>query len=96
MHHVAAVPGGQPASPRLLQELAETLQRLRLGGPFYILLWLLAGLPAGCGSVPAGRSRWLHWYSSGSTCCGSASAGCRTARRKMPCADAWTGYGRYC
>ena len=31
------------ASPRLLQELKETLQRLRLGGPFYVLLWALAG-----------------------------------------------------
>ena len=31
------------AAPRLLQELGETLQRLRLGGPFYVLLWLLAG-----------------------------------------------------
>jgi diguanylate cyclase (GGDEF)-like protein len=35
------------ASPRLLQELAETLQRLRLGGPFYLLLWLLAGAASG-------------------------------------------------
>ena len=29
MHHVATAPGGQPAAPRLLQELAETLQRLQ-------------------------------------------------------------------
>lgn len=35
------------ASPRLLQELKETLQRLRLGGPFYVLLWLLAGAASG-------------------------------------------------
>lgn len=35
------------ATPRQLQELAETLQRLRLGGPFYILLWLLAGMASG-------------------------------------------------
>jgi predicted signal transduction protein with EAL and GGDEF domain len=35
------------AAPRLLQELAETLQRLRLGGPFYVLLWLLAGTASG-------------------------------------------------
>ena len=35
-----------PASPRVLQELRETLQRLRLGGPFYVLLWLLAGVAA--------------------------------------------------
>jgi len=32
--------------PRLHQELNETLQRLRLGGPFYVLLWGLAGLAA--------------------------------------------------
>ncbi|MGV8944420.1 GGDEF domain-containing protein [Thermomonas sp.] len=32
-----------PATPRLQQELKETLQRLRLGGPFYVLLWALAG-----------------------------------------------------
>ena len=31
------------AAPRSLQELTETLQRLRLGGPFYVLLWALAG-----------------------------------------------------
>ncbi|RZA16656.1 MAG: GGDEF domain-containing protein, partial [Lysobacteraceae bacterium] len=35
--------GRRQASARLLQESAETLQRLRLGGPFYVLLWLLAG-----------------------------------------------------
>ena len=35
------------ASPRQLQELGETLQRLRLGGPFYVLLWLLAGTASG-------------------------------------------------
>lgn len=35
------------AAPRLLQELGETLQRLRLGGPFYVLLWLLAGMASG-------------------------------------------------
>lgn len=39
------VPATQ-APPRLLQELRETLQRLRLGGPFYVLLWLLAGVAA--------------------------------------------------
>ena len=54
MHHVANAPGGQPAAPRLLQELAETLQRLRLGGPFYILLWLLAGMASGLWE----RARW--------------------------------------
>ena len=35
------------APPRLQQELSETLQRLRLGGPFYVLLWLLAGTASG-------------------------------------------------
>jgi diguanylate cyclase len=35
------------ASPRQRQELGETLQRLRLGGPFYVLLWLLAGTASG-------------------------------------------------
>lgn len=35
------------APPRLLQELGETLQRLRLGGPFYFLSWLLAGTASG-------------------------------------------------
>jgi diguanylate cyclase (GGDEF)-like protein len=35
------------AAPRLWQELGETLQRLRLGGPFYVLLWLLAGTASG-------------------------------------------------
>jgi diguanylate cyclase (GGDEF)-like protein len=35
------------ARPRLLQEQRETLQRLRLGGPFYVLLWLLAGAAGG-------------------------------------------------
>ena len=41
------VPTSGPAPPRLLQELGETLQRLRLGGPFYVLLWLLAGAASG-------------------------------------------------
>ena len=41
-----AASAGQ-AAPRLLQELGETLQRLRLGGPFYVLLWLLAGMASG-------------------------------------------------
>lgn len=36
----------EPALPRLLQECRETLQRLRLGGPFYVLLWLLSGAAA--------------------------------------------------
>ncbi|QIL19949.1 GGDEF domain-containing protein [Thermomonas sp. HDW16] len=35
------------AAPRLSQELADTLLRLRLGGPFYVLLWLLAGSASG-------------------------------------------------
>ena len=37
------VPDGA-ASPRALQELAETVQRSRLGGPFYVLAWIFAGL----------------------------------------------------
>ena len=36
-----------PASPRARQEMIETLQRLRLGGPFYVIAWLFAGLAAG-------------------------------------------------
>ena len=32
------------AAPRELQELSETVQRSRLGGPFYVVLWGLAGL----------------------------------------------------
>ena len=43
-----------PAPPRLLLELGETLQRLRLGGPFYVLLWLLAGTASGLWDV----ARW--------------------------------------
>lgn len=42
------------AAPRLLQELDESLQRLRLGGPFYVLLWLLAGVASGLWE----RARW--------------------------------------
>jgi diguanylate cyclase (GGDEF)-like protein len=38
---------GATAAPRLLQELGETRQRLRLGGPFYVLLWILAGTASG-------------------------------------------------
>ena len=37
----------QSALPRLRQEARETLQRLRLGGPFYVMLWLLAGGASG-------------------------------------------------
>ena len=43
VEHIASA---SKAPPRLLQELRETLQRLRLGGPFYVLLWLLAGAAA--------------------------------------------------
>ena len=46
----------QAALPRLYQESRETLQRLRLGGPFYILLWLLAG--AACDLWQ--RARWPY------------------------------------
>ena len=42
------------ATPRLLQELSETLQRLRLGGPFYLLLWLLAGTASGLWELARG------------------------------------------
>lgn len=34
-------------SPQLRQEARETLERMRLGGPFYVLLWLLAGAASG-------------------------------------------------
>jgi len=37
-------PSPDPASPRLLQELGDSLQRSRLGGPFYVLGWLVAWL----------------------------------------------------
>jgi len=47
-------PAAPLAAPRLLQELGETLQRLRLGGPFYVLLWLLAGTASGLWE----RARW--------------------------------------
>ncbi len=52
--HEHRVPPEATASPRLLQELAETLQRLRLGGPFYVLLWLLAGTASGLWEVARG------------------------------------------
>ena len=45
-HAVDHVVHATQAPPRLLQELRETLQRLRLGGPFYVLLWTLAGVAA--------------------------------------------------
>jgi diguanylate cyclase (GGDEF)-like protein len=45
---------GVVAAPRLLQELGETRQRLRLGGPFYVLLWILAGTASGIWD----RARW--------------------------------------
>ena len=47
-------PAGEKAAPRQMQELGETLQRLRLGGPFYILLWLLSGTASGLWE----RARW--------------------------------------
>ncbi len=52
--HVNTAPVVAAAAPRLLQELGETLQRLRLGGPFYVLLWLLAGTASGLWE----RARW--------------------------------------
>ena len=45
------------ALPRLLQECRETLQRLRLGGPFYVMLWLLAG--GACGLWERARFAYL-------------------------------------
>ena len=48
MHDVMeTAPAQTAATPRVVQELTETLQRLRLGGPFYLLLWLLAGAASG-------------------------------------------------
>ena len=44
-----SVHGTQAAAPRKMQEMAESLQRLRLGGPFYALMWLLAGIASGLG-----------------------------------------------
>ena len=37
----------RPATPRALQELAETVQRSRLGGPFYVFAWIMAGYASG-------------------------------------------------
>jgi diguanylate cyclase len=42
----AAVRAVGAASPRALQELAETAQRSHLGGPFYLLAWLFAAMAA--------------------------------------------------
>jgi diguanylate cyclase (GGDEF)-like protein len=36
-------PAYHAATPRALQELAETVQRSRLGGPFYVMAWGIAG-----------------------------------------------------
>lgn len=36
-----------PATPRAHQEMIETIQRLRLGGPFYVLAWVFGGLAGG-------------------------------------------------
>ncbi|MEO5962074.1 MAG: GGDEF domain-containing protein [Thermomonas sp.] len=44
---MGTVRGSPEATPRVMQELSDTLQRLRLGGPFYLLLWLLAGTASG-------------------------------------------------
>lgn len=40
----AAVAATPAASPRARQELRETVQRLKLGGPFYVLAWIFGGL----------------------------------------------------
>jgi len=50
-HVVDHIASAVQAPPRLQQELRETLQRLRLGGPFYVMLWLFAGVAADV---------WLH------------------------------------
>ena len=39
-------PAAAAASPRALQELAETVQRSRLGGPFYVIAWIMIGFAA--------------------------------------------------
>ena len=50
MTHRAFAAGTDPAaaaaSPRALQELVETVQRSRLGGPFYVIAWIMVGLSA--------------------------------------------------
>lgn len=38
------VPAQPVASPRARQELQETLQRSRLGAPFYLLAWIVGGM----------------------------------------------------
>jgi len=45
---IAATTGSAAAAatPRALQELAETVQRSRLGGPFYVVAWIMIGLAA--------------------------------------------------
>ena len=49
-------PAVVPATPRALQELAQTVQRSRLGGPFYVMAWGVAGYASG---LP-GRSPWAY------------------------------------
>jgi diguanylate cyclase (GGDEF)-like protein len=41
---VPSRPSPAPAAPRLLQELADTVQRARLGGPFYVVGWAVVWL----------------------------------------------------
>jgi diguanylate cyclase (GGDEF)-like protein len=48
-------PALDAASPRSLQELTETVQRSRLGGPFYVMAWAVAGF---AGDLPA-RAPWV-------------------------------------
>ena len=50
-------PASPAASPRVLQELAETVKRSRLGGPFYVLAWIVAGV---AGGLPA-RAPWAFF-----------------------------------
>jgi diguanylate cyclase (GGDEF)-like protein len=40
----SATPIDTAATPRALQELAETVQRSRLGGPFYLIAWFFGGM----------------------------------------------------
>lgn len=50
----AARSPGLKATPRALQELAETVNRSRLGGPFYVMAWAVAGFAA---NLPS-RAPW--------------------------------------
>jgi diguanylate cyclase (GGDEF)-like protein len=53
---VASSPAAN-ATPRLNQELADTVRRSRLGGPFYVVAWIAVCLAS---PAPAARS-WIGW-----------------------------------